>query len=79
MRVRGVAQVILLVVAVAVGCALAQDVVPEKHVKDISAEQSPGVMASALCERVQAAGRSYEHLRDVNPETLEKDLLERVS
>ncbi|MFZ0478956.1 MAG: hypothetical protein WAL71_07380 [Terriglobales bacterium] len=68
----------ILIVAVAVGCVLAQSV-PEKHVKDIQAEQPQDVIyASPLCQQAKAARlpapQYYGRLREVNPATLEKDL-----
>lgn len=67
---------VTMVVAVAIGCGLAQGAAPEKHVKDIRAEQPQAVIsASPLCQRARAIGPyGYFHTREVNPATLELDL-----
>lgn len=46
----------------------------EKHVEQIRAEEWPASISSALCERVRTSGHPYQHLREVDPDTLEKDL-----
>jgi hypothetical protein len=72
--VRDLARVIL-VVAVTIESGLAQEAAPEKHAKDIRAEQTQDVIsASALCQRVRADGHSYIHRREVNPATLQSNL-----
>jgi len=70
----GFARVIVLI-ATAIGCGLAQEAAPEKHVKDIRAEQTQEMIsASPLCQRVRTDGHGYMHKREVDPATLEKDL-----
>ena len=74
---RGLVQTILIVGGI-VNCGVAQES-PEKHVRDIRAEQTQDViLMSALCKKSKAAHlpkpQFYAHLRDVNPTTLEKDL-----
>jgi hypothetical protein len=67
------AQLILLTVAI--GGGLAQQAPPEKHVKDIRAEQPQAVIsASPLCQQVRVAGHALDDVRDVTPSTLERDL-----
>ncbi|MGB9235382.1 MAG: hypothetical protein WCC04_13285 [Terriglobales bacterium] len=64
-----------LIVSILGGYALAQDSVPEKHVKDIKAEQTQeSLLASALCQRVKTDGQAYTHLRPVDPATLQPNL-----
>lgn len=71
---RGLVQTVL-VVGIAVGCGLAQKKAPEKHVKDIQAEQTQDViLASALCQRVRVDGNAYTDIRKVDPATLEANL-----
>jgi hypothetical protein len=66
---------IILFAAVAIGYGFAQKLAPEKHVKDIKAEQTQDVIsASALCQQVRADGHSYIHRPEVNPSTLSADL-----
>lgn len=65
----------MLVVAVAVGCGLAQDGAAEKHVQNIKAEfRQDAVAASALCGHVKETAQAYTHLRQVDPATLERSL-----
>jgi hypothetical protein len=65
----------LILLTVAIGGGLTQQATPEKHVKDIRAEQPQNVIsASPLCQQVRAAGHSEDDVRDVDPSTLEKDL-----
>jgi len=65
----------VLIVAVAGRFGLAQQPAPDKHVKDIRAEQPFEVIsASPLCQRVRAEDRSAIHQREINPATLETDL-----
>jgi len=66
-----------LIVAAAVlpGRGLAQQATPEKHVRDIRAEQPQAVIsASPLCQQVRVAGHSEDHAPDVDPSTLESDI-----
>ncbi|MDA4120402.1 MAG: hypothetical protein OK436_07420 [Thaumarchaeota archaeon] len=75
--VRAIIRVIVfpVVVGMAAGCGLAQESAPVKHVRDIAAEQTEGVIvASALCQRVRASGHSLTHSPQVDPATLETDL-----
>jgi hypothetical protein len=58
-------------------CAVAQDagLSPEKHTKNILAEQPPTViMASPLCQQVRDSGKSLDTRHPVDPATLEPDL-----
>ncbi len=69
----------ILIVGVVASCGVAQEAPPEKHVKDIKAEQTQDmILMSPLCKKSEAAHlpkpQFYAHLRDVNPTTLEKDL-----
>jgi hypothetical protein len=67
------AQLILLIVAT--GGGQAQQVTPEKHVKDIRAEQTQAVIsANPLCRQVRAAGHSEDHKPVVDSSTLEPNL-----
>src|SRR5208282_4244396 len=77
-KIRCVALVVLLVIAVAIGQGLAQDGAQEKHVEQLRAEQQQQqqhTFDSALCQRALAAPQHiYVHMRDVTPGTLESDL-----
>jgi len=65
----------ILAAAVAAGCGMAQETIPEKHVKDIRAEQTQEViLASPLCQRARENPDSASHIRKVDPATLEPDL-----
>jgi hypothetical protein len=70
----------ILIVAVAVGCGLAQEVTPvpapEKHVYDIKAEQTREVLlASPLCQRARANPKSANgHTFRLDAATFESDM-----
>jgi hypothetical protein len=75
LMIRNVARV-MLVAAFAAGCASAQESTQERHVKDIRAEQTPdAIAASPLCQRTRETPRSSHHFRDVDPATLEPDMI----
>jgi len=64
-----------LMLAMGIGDAAAQQVVPVKRAKDIRAEQTPqAIYASPLCQRAREKGRLLTHVRVVDPTTLEPDL-----
>jgi hypothetical protein len=65
----------ILAAAVAAGCGMAQETIPEKHVKDIKAEQTRDViLASPLCQRTRENPHTASHIRSVAPATLEPDM-----
>lgn len=72
---RNVARVILMA-AVAAGCGSAQQAAPQKHVKDILADQPRELIsASSLCQRAWASPVFSDGIdRKVNPATVEPDL-----
>lgn len=77
MRAPAIILYILALLAFALGSSMSQEAATQKHVEDIRAEQTPERIAhSNLCKRAIDAHLShpYLHLRQVNPETLEKDL-----
>jgi hypothetical protein len=77
MRAPAILPSILAFLALALGSSMSQEVAREKHVEDIRAEQTPERIArSNFCKRAIDAHLShpYLHLRQVNPETLERDV-----
>jgi hypothetical protein len=63
------------IAVVATGLGMAQQAVPEKHVKDIRADQpQKAIAASSICQEVRAVGHSKDNVRSVDPSTLETDL-----
>jgi hypothetical protein len=66
---------IALVAVLAAVSGLAQQAAPQRHVKDVRAQQSQKfIAASSLCQRVRSDGHAYIHRREVNPGMLEADL-----
>ena len=77
------AQLIFPIAAVALTCALAEAKSSDKHVPEIKAEMKAnypdGVSTSAICRRAEAAPtHGYLHVREINPETLKKNVLALV-
>jgi len=72
-EVCGFFRVIPIVVAGAV--ALAQEKTPDKHVQEISAEQTQDmIVASPLCQQVRKDGKKKVTVHELDPVTLEPDL-----
>jgi hypothetical protein len=66
---------VVLVAAFTVAPGGAQHAEPDKHVKDIRAEQTQEIIAaSSLCKRVKVGVHGYVHRREVDPAMLETDL-----
>jgi hypothetical protein len=65
----------ILIIAAATGCGLGQQTAPEKHVKDIRAEQPQDlILASPLCQRARDNHVPLIHSYNVDKSTLEPDL-----
>jgi hypothetical protein len=67
---------LIVALAAAVGCGLAQETSKDKHVRDIKAEQpESAILASPLCQHVQASEEAFVlHAHEVDSGTLEPDL-----
>jgi hypothetical protein len=66
---------LILAVAVMSACSLAQGTTPEKHAKDIEAEQTQDVMASSQVCQESGEDKPYVYkIRPVDQETLAQDM-----